>query len=451
MLRKRWGDLSIRVRRVLILGAVFEGILKVFALIDLARRPDSEVRGSKAKWAAAVILTNSVGAVPIAYFLYGRRSAPGRATAAGGVGAMSAPIEFGSARPGAPLHDAEQGSRMPTSSAASHPPASTPAEPTPGDNWRHAVQPARAITRNTSLVEADADPEVSTASHQRPLDPPIEFQFKRRPMWRIAGATLAIVAVVGGVFAYLSNRHDARPSALSTSSPSATSHASRIPSDTARAPGSPSVTARTGRGQTTRTARSASQMLQQSVMAAQTAGSAHIQLTAQLGGRTFTAQGDVGPNGGSEEVQSGGDHAEFVIVNSASYLRASVGFLANEMGLPGSTAIKYANEWVSVGQSVDSQIGLTASSVIGLLNIANPSVVARDGSIAILSGVLPPVAQQSGNPAGAPSRLALSTSPPFYPASLSFTDPRGSTYRYDFSDWGEATSIVTPANAVPMP
>jgi hypothetical protein len=58
----------------LIVGAgVIEGVLKLAALIDLARRPSDEVRGSKAGWAAAVTLINSLGAVPLAYFACGRR------------------------------------------------------------------------------------------------------------------------------------------------------------------------------------------------------------------------------------------------------------------------------------------------------------------------------------------------------------------------------------------
>jgi hypothetical protein len=52
---------------------VFEGLLKITALIDLKRRPATEIRGSKRKWAAAIVLLNSVGAVPMAYFAYGRR------------------------------------------------------------------------------------------------------------------------------------------------------------------------------------------------------------------------------------------------------------------------------------------------------------------------------------------------------------------------------------------
>jgi hypothetical protein len=75
--RKKWSDLSPRTRRFIVLATAIEGALKIAALIDLARRPSSEVRGSKRRWAAAVALINAAGTVPIAYFLWGRRtSAP---------------------------------------------------------------------------------------------------------------------------------------------------------------------------------------------------------------------------------------------------------------------------------------------------------------------------------------------------------------------------------------
>jgi hypothetical protein len=70
---KRWSDLSPRSRRVILIGGAFEGVLKAAALADLVRRPREEVRGSKSLWAAAIVLVNSVGAVPIAYFVYGRQ------------------------------------------------------------------------------------------------------------------------------------------------------------------------------------------------------------------------------------------------------------------------------------------------------------------------------------------------------------------------------------------
>ncbi len=71
--KKKWNELSPRTRRLIIVGGVFEGTLKLAALTDLARRPASEVRGPKWVWALAVTLINSVGAAPIVYFAYGRR------------------------------------------------------------------------------------------------------------------------------------------------------------------------------------------------------------------------------------------------------------------------------------------------------------------------------------------------------------------------------------------
>ena len=71
--KKKWDELNPRTRQLIIVAASLEGVLKIAALADLARRPSSEVRGSKARWAAAVSLINAFGAAPIAYFAYGRR------------------------------------------------------------------------------------------------------------------------------------------------------------------------------------------------------------------------------------------------------------------------------------------------------------------------------------------------------------------------------------------
>jgi hypothetical protein len=71
--KTRRSELSARTRRRIVLSWLFDGTLKVIALADLKRRPPSEIRGSKAAWAAAVALINAVGAAPIAYFIFGRR------------------------------------------------------------------------------------------------------------------------------------------------------------------------------------------------------------------------------------------------------------------------------------------------------------------------------------------------------------------------------------------
>jgi hypothetical protein len=71
--RKQWSDLSGRTRGLLITAAVVEGALKVAALIDMKRRPASQIRGPKWLWAAVVTVVSSAGVVPIAYFVFGRR------------------------------------------------------------------------------------------------------------------------------------------------------------------------------------------------------------------------------------------------------------------------------------------------------------------------------------------------------------------------------------------
>ena len=74
--RRRWSDLSQRTRILLITAAVADGALRVAALIDIQRRPASQIRGRKGMWAAAVALVSSAGVVPVSYFVFGRRREP---------------------------------------------------------------------------------------------------------------------------------------------------------------------------------------------------------------------------------------------------------------------------------------------------------------------------------------------------------------------------------------
>jgi hypothetical protein len=74
--RRQWSDLSPRTRRLLTITAVAEGILKLAALIDLKRRPASQVRGPRWLWATVLTIVSSAGVVPISYFVFGRRQPP---------------------------------------------------------------------------------------------------------------------------------------------------------------------------------------------------------------------------------------------------------------------------------------------------------------------------------------------------------------------------------------
>ena len=74
--QQRWNNLSEGNRRLIIVVAVAESILKGAALIDIKRRPADQIRGPKWLWAPVVALVNSAGVVPISYFAFGRRRPP---------------------------------------------------------------------------------------------------------------------------------------------------------------------------------------------------------------------------------------------------------------------------------------------------------------------------------------------------------------------------------------
>jgi hypothetical protein len=69
----RWSDLSESSRRLIIGAAIGEAALKTAVLIDIRRRPASQIRGSKWMWIIAAVLVNSAGVGPLSYFAFGRR------------------------------------------------------------------------------------------------------------------------------------------------------------------------------------------------------------------------------------------------------------------------------------------------------------------------------------------------------------------------------------------
>ena len=73
---KQWSDLSEGNRRLLIAVAAADVTLKIAALVDIKRRPASQIRGRKWAWATAVAIVNSAGILPISYFVFGRRQPP---------------------------------------------------------------------------------------------------------------------------------------------------------------------------------------------------------------------------------------------------------------------------------------------------------------------------------------------------------------------------------------
>ena len=68
MTKKSWKDIHPTTRKIIIAGGTLDAILKVAALVDLAKRPKEEVHGKKWQWLAGITLINAFGAAPLSYF-----------------------------------------------------------------------------------------------------------------------------------------------------------------------------------------------------------------------------------------------------------------------------------------------------------------------------------------------------------------------------------------------
>jgi len=68
--KKRWSDLNPIEQRTIIVGGVAEALLTSYALVDLARRPGSRVRGPKLLWLLGFVV-QPFG--PLTYLRWGRR------------------------------------------------------------------------------------------------------------------------------------------------------------------------------------------------------------------------------------------------------------------------------------------------------------------------------------------------------------------------------------------
>ncbi|HON10653.1 MAG TPA: PLD nuclease N-terminal domain-containing protein [Chitinispirillaceae bacterium] len=69
--KKHWHDFSLMQKKGIIFLTILQVILLASALIDIARRPSSEIKGRKLKW---VLISFIDFAGPVSYFLFGRKS-----------------------------------------------------------------------------------------------------------------------------------------------------------------------------------------------------------------------------------------------------------------------------------------------------------------------------------------------------------------------------------------
>lgn len=70
--KKQWSDFTPAQKAAIVASGTVEVVLTVVALVDLSRRPRSQVRGPKALWVLGCAV-QPVG--PVAYLLAGRRPA----------------------------------------------------------------------------------------------------------------------------------------------------------------------------------------------------------------------------------------------------------------------------------------------------------------------------------------------------------------------------------------
>ena len=68
-----WRTLSAGQRATVVTVGALDASLRIAALVDLARRPAGQVRGPKWRWAVSLGVVNSLGVLPLAYLIRGRR------------------------------------------------------------------------------------------------------------------------------------------------------------------------------------------------------------------------------------------------------------------------------------------------------------------------------------------------------------------------------------------
>ena len=69
--RKTWAELTAKERRAVYVGGALEAMMTAGALVDLSRRPASQIRGRKWAWVLSFVV-QPFG--PLSYFAFGRRT-----------------------------------------------------------------------------------------------------------------------------------------------------------------------------------------------------------------------------------------------------------------------------------------------------------------------------------------------------------------------------------------
>ena len=199
-----------------------------------------------------------------------------------------------------------------------------------------------------------------------------------------------------------------------------------------------------------------SQIMHRSLAAALKAGAAHATVATSVGDQTITGSTDFSPAGGIERAARGPQSMTIIYIGGKLYMQADPAFLAQTLNLSNASASQYGDRWISLpSDNPDLQQmarALKTSVVVSdLLTLAGPITKVRSGSAGeiALRGRLAANPYNDGSGAGDLATMMISARSPFYPLSISYSDPQNGTTKFTFSRWGEHLDLKTPPNAVP--
>ena len=207
---------------------------------------------------------------------------------------------------------------------------------------------------------------------------------------------------------------------------------------------------------------SASQLLSQSVTAADKAGSMSFNDHTASGKLAQTLTGAISaPTAAETLTTTGMPGLQVMLVGSTIYVQAGASVLQGTLGLPAAASTANAGKWISVqpGDSAFSQLSgqLTLASE---LNTYIPATSLRRGKLTTVAGhrVIPitgrPASTKSNKGQSVSVALYLSPKAPYLPLGGSLVSAQKGTAGVKeiavFSNWGKTVVLTAPAGAVPF-
>jgi hypothetical protein len=199
------------------------------------------------------------------------------------------------------------------------------------------------------------------------------------------------------------------------------------------------------------------QILQKSLSAASQAATAHLSQSTRDQGHPETDSAEISPQGGTIDSVVAGRRGSLVSVDGTMYMKAD-SWILGQFGLPSSIASRYGGTWLSMPTTLDgikqAAEELQTPFLVGdLLSLAGPITKvgsSRPGVVTLRGSIPANDLTKSGNGAGDVATLVVSAERPYYPVSISFSDPQNGPTTMTFSGWGHPVDLTPPPNATPI-